>query len=461
MVTPANRYQYEIHDIAGDDNVWADLLLRWGSSFRTVCAIRQVPLPLSPQLEENFVWTTMKAIFEVQNDATPPKDIKRSTTDLLLRDERGRIWIPDDAVDMQMRICVVGHFGIAGHRGMKVTLQQIKAKFVWTNMAKDADFLCVAAYTALARLVVLHSHDRWFVWLIPSKTADADTTFSALLNWFASFGVCRYWVSDQGTHFKNAVIEGMQHALGAHHHFTTTRCPWANGTVEVVMRETLRCCRALLSEWRLQPREWPRVIKVVQLVLNNTPSLSLGGVAPVTAMTELSAMGPSDHIAIPGPVELATLGEIQTVQRANVVKLQQALEMMHKRTATINSAVRAAERKGHDKASKLRVNWCGPAQVVATTLNWIFEVRNLVTGQQKEVHASRLKFYFDRSLDFSEDLLLHIAHNSEGHIVDSLLEARYHRTEKRHELKVHWRAFDSIEDSWEPAATLIRMYQWP
>ncbi|GMF09609.1 unnamed protein product [Phytophthora lilii] len=188
-----------------------------------------------------------------------------------------------------------------------------------------------------------------FVWLIPSQTADAGTTFIVLLDWFASFGVCRSWVSDQGTHIKNAVIEDMQHALGAHHHFTTSRCPWANGTVEVVMRETLRCCRALLSEWRLRPREWPRVIKIVQLVLNNTPSPSLGGVAPVTAMTGLSAMGPSDHIAIPGPVELATLAEIQTVQRVNVVKLQQALERMHKRTATINSAVRAAGRKGHDK----------------------------------------------------------------------------------------------------------------
>ncbi|OWZ10055.1 Gag-pol Polyprotein [Phytophthora megakarya] len=34
---------------------------------------------------------------------------------------------------------------------------------------------------------------------------------------FASFGVCRVWVSDQGTHFKNKAIEALQHALGAHH----------------------------------------------------------------------------------------------------------------------------------------------------------------------------------------------------------------------------------------------------
>lgn len=52
-------YSYEIHDITGADNVWADLLSRWGSSFATVCAISRVPMPLSPQLDSAFVWPTL------------------------------------------------------------------------------------------------------------------------------------------------------------------------------------------------------------------------------------------------------------------------------------------------------------------------------------------------------------------------------------------------------------------
>ncbi|EGZ17875.1 hypothetical protein PHYSODRAFT_498900 [Phytophthora sojae] len=106
--------------------------------------------------------------------------------------------------------------------------------------------------------------------------------------------------------------------------------------------------------------------------------------------------------------------------------------------------------------SKLSVKWCGPARVLSTVSNWIFEIENPITGQKKEVHASRLKFYADASLNVTEDLLLHIAHNSEGHVVDALLEARYNRQEKRHELKVHWRALDTIEDSWESADTLFQ-----
>ncbi|GMF10761.1 unnamed protein product [Phytophthora lilii] len=308
-------YQYEIHGIAGDDNVWANLLSRWGLSFRTVCAIRQVPLPLSPQLEDNFVWPTMKTIFEVQNDATPPKDIKRSTKDLLLRDERGlnksEVCVDQHGkdVDFFVRRCLHCASTLGGPPQPRPLGEAMHAEK--PNKLIHWDFFFMGkSDTDQECVLVIKDDASKFVWLIRSKTADADTTFSALLDWFASFGVCRSWVSDQGTHFKNAVIEGMQHALGAHHHFTTARCRWANGTVEVVMRETLRCCSALLSEWRLRPREWSRVIKIVQLVLNNTPSPSLGGVASVTAMTGLSAMGPSDHIAIPGPVELATLAEI-------------------------------------------------------------------------------------------------------------------------------------------------------
>lgn len=60
-----------------------------------------------------------------------------------------------------------------------------------------------------------------FVWFFAVPDATAETTYSCLMEWFATFGVCSTWVSDQGTHFKNEVIKSLQHGLGAHHHFTT------------------------------------------------------------------------------------------------------------------------------------------------------------------------------------------------------------------------------------------------
>jgi hypothetical protein len=512
-------YRYEIYDIAGDDNVWADLLSRWGSSFKTVCAISQLPMPLSPQLDAEFVWPNVQEIASAQASATPPPAMAKAADDGLWRDTENHVWIPDDAASLALRICIVGHFGAAGHRSSAATLQAISQRFVWTDLADDVahfvrrclhcassvggppqprplgealhadkpnelihwDYLYMGKSDSQHEYVLVIKDDASkFVWLLPCEAADADCTYNHLLDWFASFGVCRSWVSDQGTHFKNKVIEALQHALGAHHHFTTARCPWANGTVEVVMREVLRCCRALLSEWRMQPREWPRVIKVVQMVLNHSPSPSLGGVAPVTAMTGLPAMHPLDQLAVPGSVKTATLSEIVANRKVNVTKLKLALDEMHQRTKKANEAARASGRQARNAKrgtamaqfdigdyvlyadvwqhtrDKLRVKWCGPAQVTATSSNWIFEIQNLITGEQREAHASRLKFYADASLEVTAELLKHVAHNSEGHVVDQLLEARYNAKDKQHELKVHWRGLDVVEDSWEPAAVLLQ-----
>ncbi|GMF60896.1 unnamed protein product [Phytophthora fragariaefolia] len=509
--------EYEIHDIAGDANVWADLLSRWGSAFTTVAAIRLSSLPVSPQLDDNFDWPTAEHIQAAQNSATDIPLNMQAGHDKVLRDCDGRVWLPDGASELQLRICIVGHFGAAGHRTVDVTLKAIAEKFVWVDMTTDVkhfvarclhcasvsvgppfprppgealhaerpnellhwDYLSMGdAATGEAYVLVLKDDASNYVWLLPTVAATAGSTYEALLDWFSAFGLCRSWVSDQGTHFKNAVIQSLQRALGAHHHFTTARCPWANGTVKVVMREVLRCCRSLLSEWRLAVTEWPRVIKIVQLVLNHSPSASLDGVAPVTAMTEIPAMNPVDPIFTRIGVEPATLDEVYAVRGANFEKVRKSLEDLHKRLSTAKQTARSNDRTKSTKRgakmaqfaiadyvlyanvwnhrrSKLRVKWCGPARVVDTSSNWVFTIENLLTGESREEHASRLKFYADSDLGVTEDLLAHVAHNSEGHVVEELREARYDKTAKTHQLLVKWRGLGELENSWEPVQNLL------
>ncbi|KAF0701909.1 hypothetical protein AaE_016249, partial [Aphanomyces astaci] len=187
------------------------------------------------------------------------------------------------------------------------------------------------------------------VWLFPAPEATATFVKDCLLQWFAVFGVCYEWVSDQGTHFKNQVIAELQHVLGAHHHFTTARCPWANGTVEVVMRQLLRLFRACLSEWRMAPDQWPEAHLVIMLVLNQLPSPSLGGMAPVTAMSGRPAMSPADTMALPGQLISATLAEVEEGQRENIAAAQMALEEMHKQMSVENARKRDRSRQYHDK----------------------------------------------------------------------------------------------------------------
>ncbi|KAG2769498.1 hypothetical protein PC116_g1514 [Phytophthora cactorum] len=152
-------YKYDIHDISGEENVWADLLSRWGSSFKTVCAIRQVDLPLSPQLDDSFIWPTQLDIAAAQDAAPSPNDLVRSSSDALWTDGKARVRIPDDAVELQViYICVVGHIGVAGHRGVATTLENIANEFFWKNIEKDIEFSCGDASTARVHSADLHSY---------------------------------------------------------------------------------------------------------------------------------------------------------------------------------------------------------------------------------------------------------------------------------------------------------------
>ncbi|ETM97713.1 hypothetical protein PPTG_20106 [Phytophthora nicotianae INRA-310] len=164
-------------------------------------------------------------------------------------------------------------------------------------------------------------------------------------------------------------------------------------------------------------------------------------------MAGLPAINPLDPVVTPEGMEAASLDEVRAIRGANFAKLAKALEELHKRVAIGRSA---AERKGRAKSlkraakmaqfatgdfvlyadvwshrhSKLRVKWCGPARVVDTSSNWVFTVENLLTGETNEAHATRLKFYSDSSLGITEDLIAHVAHNREGHVVEKLLKAR-------------------------------------
>ena len=315
-----------------------------------------------------------------------------------------------------------------------------------------------------------------YVWLRPCKTADAMAVYECLLEWFAAFGYCYTWVTDQGSHFKNTVIASLQHTLGAHHHFTTAHCPWANGTVEVVNRSVLRVFRALLSEWRMKSEDWVQLTPVVQLVLNHTKRKSLAGEAPIACMTGLPALSPLEPIA-KGLKEVeegtTSIEELSKMKRVNLEELVQALETLHKRA---NVSARADRRRGKTKTkipnfdvgdfvlraavegeprAKLQVRWKGPSRIVRVLSQYVYEVEDLITKRVTDVHASRLKFFRDGSLEVTENLLKQVAHSQEGHEVESFGSVRYNEKQKRYEIEVKWRGLDPLENSWEPAQNLV------
>lgn len=79
-----------------------------------------------------------------------------------------------------------------------------------------------------------------------------------------------------------------------------------------------------------------------------------------------------------------------------------------------------------------------------------------MTGDELDVHASRLKFYADSSLNVTEEILEHVAAQGIILSVNELKDHRWNASINDYEVLVNWRGLQSIEDSWEPMKSLAK-----
>lgn len=76
-----------------------------------------------------------------------------------------------------------------------------------------------------------------------------------------------------------------------------------------------------------------------------------------------------------------------------------------------------------------------------------FRVQHLVTGEETDVHASRLKFYLDSSLNITYEIREHIFAQGIVLVVNRLKQHRWNDLVNDFELLVGWRSLQAIEDS--------------
>ncbi|ETV63972.1 hypothetical protein H257_19092 [Aphanomyces astaci] len=57
----------------------------------------------------------------------------------LYMDPDDRIWVPDSAVDLQQRLCVITHQGASGHRRIAATTKSVAANFIWRTLKDDVE----------------------------------------------------------------------------------------------------------------------------------------------------------------------------------------------------------------------------------------------------------------------------------------------------------------------------------
>jgi transposase InsO family protein len=513
-------FRYKIEHVPGEDNVWGDMLSRWGATdiqpdcrVKRLLALKQV----CPLEQEDFVWPTLKEIREVQlSYGLDNVDLWEDASSGCFKNRDGKMVIPEDADDLKMRLCVVAHAGRAGHRGINTTIKSLQELYFWVNMAEDVkafikdclhcivvggnrvprplgstvvatkpnevlhmDFLKLSTSNdGFCYVLVLKDGMSGFTELIPCRGCAAEDALSALSDWFKRYGPVCLWVTDQGSHFKNRAIAGMQKVWGAEHHFVTAYCPWANGSVEVVNRVLLKVLKSMLSERKVKFVEWPKFMASVQASLNFSPSSRLGATAPITAFLGLPAPSPLKTSLVEYPATgLSVVDEVTWSAEVHqqVMDLQQSLDHLHKMVVTQTAKKNARERKRQQGKSvlpnfdvgdfvlvgravevpnKLALQWRGPCRVVNAVSKWVYEVQDLFAPFKLHVvHVSRLQFYADAQRGITTDMVEYAVANQDFFLVEDLLECR--QVHGRWELLVKWLGFDRFEATWEPLDSLM------
>ena len=394
-------FEYHIHFIEGENNVWADLLSRWGipkpgkENVETAFPVNKVlMMPISPTISKEFIWPTLDHI-RTSQETWKNKNEKITVTrmkgkDFIWHTSTGQIWIPNGDINLQLRLCVIAHSGAAGHRGYEATLKVLKEVVFWPSMEKTLKrFLseCLHCLAVGGPFKIprpfgeqIHSdtpneilHMDWlymlglpsgdqgaqyihvmlddtsrFIQLTVANQPTANATADSILQWASFFGFPKVWVSDGATHYINEVLKDISERTSTKHHVTVAYSPWANGTVETMMSQILKVFRAILSEWRMPIEHWPVLVPIVQSALNHAPSARLGGRAPIEVFTGQSGTRPLDSLRHPETKEVLTLKDISAAVELEFQKLQLRRNELHSATAQIASNLRKQARDHHN-----------------------------------------------------------------------------------------------------------------
>lgn len=500
-------YSYTCYHIKGEENVWADLLTRWSVPQMTIRRLVHIPELPTPCTEE-FEWPTPSKIAEVQAEHTSSRTDELTQHEDLWTFPDGRIWIPEDASDLQLRLCIIAHCGPAGHRGRKATEQALRSKFKWSTLTEDVQAFVRACIHCLSTVggekvprpfgpavhgtkpndlvqfdyidlgpsktgdkyvLMLRDDHSAYKWFFCFPSTDAENAATAIIEWCSTFGVPNALMSDGPTHFKNEVVHMVTKILKVPHHFTLPYCPWSNGAVERLGRELLRVLRSTLSELQMDHQEWPDLIPIVQSVLNNAPSPQRGNISPITAFMGREPTPPIQTFLRTSTSKPVSLTELQLESMMNVEELLKLCAEIHPRVQSSLDKHRAQHRQNASRGQlpnfdegdyvlvarsdfhageKLCLRWRGPRRIKKAMNDYVYQIEDLRNGQLNDIHASRLKLFRDSDIDETA-IMSHVLQSETGMVVSRLLGLE-DTAENGLQVRVRWKGLGQDEDSLEP-----------
>lgn len=192
----------------------------------------------------------------------------------------------------------------------------------------------------LKYILVIRDDLSSYLWFCPTEAANEEKTASELARWIRVFTVMRYWISDQASYFKNQVMKHLADEHRVKHNFTVAYSPWVNGTVESCMKHIMSACRALQSELKMGPQDWPLLVGAIMTDLNEAPLKRLGTVEDGTYRTPLEVMtglkpvrSQLEIISREGKAsKKSSLEQARVLQLLKIEELHNVFGSMHKET---------------------------------------------------------------------------------------------------------------------------------
>lgn len=365
--------------------MFADILTQWTKGYRNErklsterrCSIVSTMEKVVPS-PDDIDWPSMDTFRAAQLKAIEKLPDLVLEPDRLFR-QQGRIWIPADDQELKLKVLAISHSGMMGHRGKDSTERVVLESYTWHDMNSDISSLvhgcldCLMKRTGevvprpyghglhgdapnevvhmdylymgksnsdLLYLLLIRDDLSSYVWLWPTTEATSTAAAVAVTTWIAVFGPMKWIVTDQGSHFKNRPMKDLTEELKVDHHLTTAYSPWANGSVERIYREVLRACKAILHEFRLEPKDWPAATECIQSVINQSPLRHLGlrdspiRVVHRTPLEVFTSHKPTRPLLSALPVEkysiVPTITEVRARQLIDIEETQSALKGIHR-----------------------------------------------------------------------------------------------------------------------------------
>ena len=317
-----------------------------------------------------------------------------------------------------------------------------------------------------------------YVWLRPARKCEANFVAKELVEWCSVFGRPTTWVSDNAAHFKNRVIRKVASRIGVTHRFSVANSAWTNGTVERMMREVLRTTKAILNERRRPLSEWIVVLPAVQSALNAawrqrlnaSPFQVMMGRRPPTSLDVLVDEGdagvqlsPLDGQVLRDHIQRVT--EAQECMHARVIqRLTHQRQQRRERASrgelphfTVGDYVLVARVRKQGKHPKLMSTWTGPWRIENDDREHVYNVSNIVTGETREAHVTRMRLYADNSLNVTapfKEVFQHIHQQGEYHI-RAITGVRQARMGDEYVVQVQWEGLEDEEGTWEFVSQIL------